>query len=188
MNTLKLLQAAKFASEKHKMQKRKGEDAAPYINHPIEVAALIADVGKIDDTDVLTAALLHDTIEDTETTPEEIERIFGTRVKEIVLEVTDDKTLPKQERKRLQIVHGPGLTPEAALIKIADKISNVSDITYSPPKKWNIERRKEYLDWAEKVVNSISTDNRLLIEKFKAILLEGRAALGNGHELHIENH
>ncbi len=134
----KLLQAVSFAAKKHIAQKRKGNDAAPYINHPLEVANLLANVGKVEDYDVLIAAVLHDTIEDTETTKEEITELFGSNVCGMVLEVTDDKSLPKSERKQKQIEHAPHLSHGAKLIKLGDKISNIHDIIENPP---NVCRR-----------------------------------------------
>ena len=112
-----LLVAATFSAERHRDQRRKGERVTPYINHPLEVAERIARIGGVHDIEVLVAAILHDTIEDTETTAEEIERLFGPTVAALVLEVTDDRSLTSMERKRLEIEHAPLLTPRAKLIK-----------------------------------------------------------------------
>ena len=120
-----VLRAAAFAAEKHKNQRRKDAEASPYINHPIALANVLATEGGVVDPDVLCAALLHDTIEDTETTAEELRRAFGESVTAIVLEVTDDKSLPKAERKRLQIEHAKHASPQAKLVKLADKICNM---------------------------------------------------------------
>jgi guanosine-3',5'-bis(diphosphate) 3'-pyrophosphohydrolase len=147
-----LLRAIEFAAEKHRGQRRKGVDASPYINHPIEVATMLANVAGVRDLAILVAAVLHDTIEDTHTSPEELEAAFGPEIRVLVLEVTDDKSLPKAERKRLQVEHAPQLSPSAKLIKLADKVSNVRDVTDRPPSDWSVERRREYLDWAERVV------------------------------------
>ena len=99
----RIVQAARFAAEKHKDQRRKDADASPYINHPLAVASVLAVEGGVDDTDVLCAALLHDTIEDTQTTAAELEAIFGDKVTAIVLEVSDDKSLAKALRKEAQV-------------------------------------------------------------------------------------
>jgi GTP diphosphokinase / guanosine-3',5'-bis(diphosphate) 3'-diphosphatase len=147
-----LLRAVSFAADKHRDQRRKGVEASPYINHPIEVAELISRVGEVDDLAVLMAAILHDTVEDTETTLDDIESLFGAEVRDLVAEVTDDKSLPKAERKRLQVAHTPHISDRAKLIKIADKTCNVRDIAHSPPPDWNAKRRSEYLDWAGRVV------------------------------------
>ncbi len=147
---LLLLDAAHFAAERHRDQRRKGSDAAPYINHPLKVASILARHG-VDDTELLAAALLHDTVEDTETSIEEIETRFGARVAGIVAEVTDDKSLPKAERKRLQVEHAPHKSDDARRLKIADKICNLRDIVASPP-DWPDERKRDYFDWAEQVV------------------------------------
>jgi guanosine-3',5'-bis(diphosphate) 3'-pyrophosphohydrolase len=124
-----LLRAVEFSAERHRDQRRKGVDASPYINHPIEVAAMLANVAGVRDLAILVAAVLHDTIEDTRTSPEELEAAFGSEIRLLVQEVTDDKSLPKAERKRLQVEHAPQLSPSAKLIKLADKVSNVRDVT-----------------------------------------------------------
>ena len=120
-DSIELLKALHFAAIKHRDQRRKGQEAAPYINHPIEVAEMLARVGNITDLIVLQSAFLHDTIEDTQTSAEEIEQLFGSEVRAVVLEVTDDKNLPKDVRKRLQIEHAPHLSDRAKLVKIADR-------------------------------------------------------------------
>jgi GTP diphosphokinase / guanosine-3',5'-bis(diphosphate) 3'-diphosphatase len=162
----KILNAASYSARQHMYQRRKGETAEPYINHPIEVANLLANVGDVDDTDVIIAALLHDTVEDTETTEEELSERFGYRVAGLVMELTDDKTLPKAERKRLQVEHAPHLSDDAKLIKLADKISNIRDITENPPADWSVERRIEYIEWGESVVAGLRGSNKKLEETF----------------------
>jgi (p)ppGpp synthase/HD superfamily hydrolase len=174
MKHIKLLNAINFAAIKHREQRRKDQKASPYINHPIAVANLLANVGKVTDLDVLISAILHDIIEDTKTNPEEIEELFGNRIKNIVLEVTDRKELPKEERKRLQIENAKNISGEATLIKIADKTLNIIDITDSPPKDWDLERRLKYLEWAEAVINNCSKENKNLDNNFYATLNECR--------------
>jgi guanosine-3',5'-bis(diphosphate) 3'-pyrophosphohydrolase len=149
-DTAKVIEAASFAAQKHREQRRKDVDATPYINHPLEVARILTEAG-IEDTDVLVAAILHDTIEDTETTAEELTAAFGERVCALVLEVTDDKSLPKAERKRLQVLNAPKKSDGAKMIKLADKIANLRDIKNSPP-KWSVERKAAYFTFAEEVV------------------------------------
>ena len=172
-----LLKALHFAADKHRDQRRKDAEASPYINHPIEVAELIARVGGVHDLVVLQAAILHDTIEDTQTTPEELDTHFGERVRKVVLEVTDDKTLLKEDRKRLQIEHAPHLSKEAQLVKLADKIANVKAVTETPPAKWPLKRRKEYLDWTEAVVAGVRGCNPPLEKLYDELLVKGRAVL-----------
>lgn len=150
----KLLQAIKFAAEKHRDQRRKGTHQPPYINHPIEVCEQLVRVGKVTDLNILLAAILHDTVEDTNTKPSEIEALFGKRVREIVVEVTDDKSLPKAERKEKQVEHAPHLSPEAKQVKLSDKINNIREIAADPPASWSKERKLEYLIWGEKVINA----------------------------------
>ena len=167
MNNLpEFIRAASFAAKKHSSQKRKGNDAEPYINHPLEVANLLASVGRIADYDILIAAVLHDTIEDTNTTKEEITELFGERVCSMVLEVTDDKSLPKDERKRLQIEHAPHLSDGAKQIKSGDKISNIRDVSENPPDGWSNSRRLEYIEWGEKVVAGLRGANARLEKLF----------------------
>jgi len=174
---LLLLRAIDFAARKHRDQRRKDEEASPYINHPIAVSLLLAEIGGIADAEILSAAILHDTVEDTDTTPEELEAAFGMRVRKLVEEVTDDKRLPKARRKELQIDHASQLSPDAVLIKLGDKISNVLDVTNSPPADWNIQRRREYLDWAEAVVNNCSRINSPLEAYFAQVIEAGRHKL-----------
>jgi GTP diphosphokinase / guanosine-3',5'-bis(diphosphate) 3'-diphosphatase len=171
-NLANLLQAISFSAKKHRFQKRKGIDGEPYINHPIEVANILANVGKVTDFNILTAAVLHDTVEDTETTAEELTNLFGEKVCGIVLEVTDDKSLPKHERKLLQIEHSPHLSIEAKQVKLADKISNVSDVLNNPP-DWTEERKREYVVWAKKVVAGLRGVNAELDELFDKTLGNG---------------
>jgi len=173
-----ILRAADFAARKHRLQKRKDEESSPYVNHPLAVALLLAEVGGVTDTEVLAAAILHDTLEDTETTPAELEAAFGARVRGLVEAVTDDKSLRKAERKRLQIDHAAGLPPDAVLIKLGDKIANVVDVTHSPPTMWDLARRKEYLDWAAAVVVNCPKVNAALEARFAEALEEGRRKLG----------
>jgi len=177
MDSSMLLEAVAFAAEKHRDQRRKGADAPPYINHPIEVARLIASVGGVSDIDVLRAAVLHDTIEDTETTGDELEARFGPRVRGLVEEVTDDKRLPKQERKNRQVAHAREISPGAKLIKLGDKISNVVDITDHPPAGWPLERRREYLDWTEAVIAGVRGTNAPLEGRYDQVLARGRRVL-----------
>jgi guanosine-3',5'-bis(diphosphate) 3'-pyrophosphohydrolase len=150
-----IIKAVAFAADKHRVQRRKDREASPYINHPIALANVLTNEADIDDERVVVAAILHDTIEDTETTQQELVQLFGREVADIVAEVTDDKTLPKLERKRLQVEHAPNLSREAKLVKLADKICNLRDINASPPADWSPERKREYFDWAKSVVDGI---------------------------------
>ncbi len=150
-----ILAAATFAAHKHREQRRKGADASPYINHPIAVANVLANEVGIVDPITLAAALLHDTIEDTDTSAAELKAAFGEQVASVVVEVTDDKSLPKQVRKRLQIEHAAHLSERAQLVKLADKICNLRDMAHSPPLDWTLARRREYCAWAKKVVDKM---------------------------------
>lgn len=153
--TSRLLHALAFAAHKHRDQRRKDAAASPYINHPIALADVLANEGGIDDERILIAAVLHDTIEDTETTARELTREFGQEIADIVLEVTDDKALPKLERKRLQIEHAASISRRAKLVKLADKICNLRDVALSPPADWPLQRRQEYFDWSKAVVDQL---------------------------------
>ncbi len=169
-----LLKALHFAADKHRDQRRKDSNASPYINHPIYVAQILAEVGGIDDLEVLAAAILHDTVEDTETEAADIEREFGQRVASIVAEVTDDKALDKSERKRLQVEHASHMSAEGALVKIADKIANIRDVSSNPPANWDHARRVEYIDWAEQVVCNCPKVNSELERCFSDSLTSAR--------------
>jgi GTP diphosphokinase / guanosine-3',5'-bis(diphosphate) 3'-diphosphatase len=172
-----LLTAIKFSANKHRNQRRKGFDAVPYINHPIDVADILWRIGSVRDIDTIVAAILHDTLEDTDATPSEIETLFGKEVLSLVQEVTDDKTLPKNERKRLQVVHAHRKSAAAKQIKLADKISNINDIGNRPPAEWSLERRLNYLDWADKVVLGLRGVNRALEEHYDEAIRRTRKKL-----------
>ena len=162
-----VLRAAAFAAEKHRNQRRKDVEASPYINHPIQLAYILVQAD-IEDPVVLAAALLHDTIEDTNTTLDELEIVFGYEIANIVAECTDDKKLGKLERKQAQIDHAGGLSAKAKLVKLADKIANVSDIDGAPPADWSLERKREYFDWAKQVVDRMRGIHPVLEARFDA--------------------
>lgn len=161
-----VLHAANTAAQWHVHQRRKGEAAEPYINHLLEVALLVAQATGGKDFDLVIAALLHDAIEDCETPAEEIAQHFGPDVAELVQAVTDDKSLPKMERKRLQIAHAAHAAPRAKLLKISDKISNLRAMAASPPKGWSIDRKMEYIDWARQVVGGLRGSHAWLEAQF----------------------
>jgi GTP diphosphokinase / guanosine-3',5'-bis(diphosphate) 3'-diphosphatase len=150
-----LLKAIAFAAEKHRHQRRKDPEASPYINHPIDLANVLLNEGGVTDTVVLCAAILHDTLEDTQTTSDELARHFGGTIRNIVLEVTDNKKLKKIKRKELQVKHGPHYSSRARLVKIADKICNLRDVATNPPVRWPLKRQIEYFDWAKAVIDGL---------------------------------
>jgi guanosine-3',5'-bis(diphosphate) 3'-pyrophosphohydrolase len=162
-----VLDAAQYAAVKHAGQKRKGEAAEPYINHLIEVAHLVSAAHVEPDPNVVVAAFLHDVIEDAGVTASELKERFGPDVTSPVLDVTDDKSLPKQERKRLQVEHAPKLSVRAQTIKLADKISNLRSILSSPPANWDYERKKRYFEWAKQVVDGLPAPNPILKAEFE---------------------
>lgn len=163
-----LLDAAIFSADKHRYQRRKNESGEPYIIHPLRVAKYLTDEG-ITNIDVVRAALLHDTLEDTETTYDELVEKFGVEVANIVKEVTDDKSLSKVERKKLQIVNAPRKSHEAKLVKLADKLDNLTDLLESPPKDWDQERVRGYFIWAYKVIEGLKGTNSHLEEKLDVL-------------------
>ena len=164
-----ILAAARFAAEKHASQRRKGLAGEPYVNHVIEVAELIAASSDVVDTHLVMAGLLHDTIEDCGVTFQELEQQFGTDVANLVAEVTDDKTLPKATRKALQVENAPKKSVRAQVIKLADKISNLRSILDSPPADWDLERRRQYFEWAHQVISGLRDPNPLLKAEFDQI-------------------
>ncbi|WP_174302004.1 HD domain-containing protein [Caulobacter sp. S45] len=147
-----LAAAYHFAAVQHVDQRRKGQRAEPYMNHLTEVAELVAHATEGRELDIAIAAVLHDTVEDTGASLAEISERFGADVAALVAEVTDDKSLPKAERKRLQVEHAPHASRGAKLIKLADKTANLRALVASPPPDWTAERRDEYRDWAREVV------------------------------------
>ena len=148
-----LARAYHFAAARHVHQRRKGEAAEPYMNHLTEVAELVALATRGTDPEVIVAAVLHDTVEDTDATFDELKAIFGERVAGLVAEVTDDKSLPKQTRKDLQVEHAAHASRGAQIIKLADKTSNLRSLASSPPADWSDDRRRDYVDWAARVVD-----------------------------------
>ncbi|HKX39670.1 MAG TPA: HD domain-containing protein [Burkholderiaceae bacterium] len=149
------MRATALAAIKHRDQRRKDPEASPYVNHSIELARILTEEGGVTDTATLCAALLHDTLEDTETTPSELTAAFGPVVAGVVAEVSDDKSLPKAERKRLQVEHAAQISRRAKLVELADKIANLRDVANSPPPDWPLERRQEYFDWAKDVIDRL---------------------------------
>jgi GTP diphosphokinase / guanosine-3',5'-bis(diphosphate) 3'-diphosphatase len=185
MSNALILKAARYAAHKHRKQKRKDKAQTPYINHPIAVAETAARVGGIDDPEVLAAALLHDVVEDWPKTKKQrdgvivdIRRKFGEAVIAYALEVTDDKWVAKQERKKRQIAHAANLSPGATAIKLADKTCNVTDVYTNPPTDWSDQCRREYLDWAEKVIENCPKANEPLLTAARGAIANGRKALG----------
>ncbi|MGB5488955.1 MAG: HD domain-containing protein [Lysobacterales bacterium] len=151
-----LVKALTFAANKHRNQRRKNVDAFPYINHPISLVNILCNEVHITDINVICSALLHDTVEDTETTADELTLEFGQVISDIVMEVTDDRTITvKQKRKQLQIEHASQISDPAKLLKLADKISNLRDLANDPPETWSLERRREYFDWAKQVIDQL---------------------------------
>jgi guanosine-3',5'-bis(diphosphate) 3'-pyrophosphohydrolase len=170
-----LLAAIAFAADKHRNQRRKDAQASPYINHPIALADILKNEGGIADVVVLAAAVLHDTIEDTATTAEELVERFGREIAAIVLEVSDDKALPKAERKRLQVEHAATISQRAKLVKLADKIANLRDIRDNPPAEWSEKRKAEYFDWAKSVVDRLRGANHPLEKLFDQVYAQRSA-------------
>lgn len=173
----KVIDSILFAAESHAGQLRK-DGNTPYINHPLEVMHLLAHTGGVEDQEILIAAILHDVVEDTPITPQEISDRFGERVTKIVLELTDDKSLSKEERKKQQLFTADQLSDAAKLVRISDKICNVYDILYAPPRNWDLSRRKDYLIWASQVVSKIRDVNVNLEMRFDELIVEGNRFLG----------
>ncbi|MDP9137729.1 MAG: HD domain-containing protein [Pseudomonadota bacterium] len=173
----RVLAAADAAAKWHVHQRRKGPGQEPYLNHLLEVASLIAQATEGNDVELVIAALLHDAIEDQEVPASIIAERWGSAVAELVLEVTDDKTLSKEDRKQRQIDEAPNKTPRAKLLKLADKTSNLRSIAAGPPADWSVKRRLEYADWAEQVVSRLTPINRWLEGEFATALGMARQAI-----------
>lgn len=174
---LLILKACEFAADKHRNQRRKDQARTPYINHPLAVARVLAEEGGVKDSEILSAAILHDTLEDTETTLKELQREFGARIAGLVAEVTDDKSLPKPLRKQLQLDHAPHKSRGAALIKTADKICNLRDLGQSPPTHWTVERKGKYIEWARDVVCALPISRHRMRRVFERQFVEIRQAV-----------
>jgi (p)ppGpp synthase/HD superfamily hydrolase len=175
---LLVARAADFAARAHVTQRRKGAAQEPYVNHLAEVALLLTQATGGRDAALIAAGWLHDTLEDTATEREELAALFGEDIAALVAEVSDDKALPRAERKRLQIEQTPHKSEGARKLKIADKTSNLRALAWSPPREWDIARCNEYLSWAEGVVASCRGLNAFLEAEFDAAVVEARAALG----------
>jgi GTP diphosphokinase / guanosine-3',5'-bis(diphosphate) 3'-diphosphatase len=175
----RLLHAATFAGEKHRDQRRKDIQCAPYINHPLAVADVLARVGQLEDIELLIAAILHDTVEDTDTSFEELNTEFGTVISDLVAEVTDDKTLLKEQRKQMQIDKAPFKSDRAKQLKIADKICNVRDMSDDSPANWDRARKMQYFDWAVNVVAGCRGINSALEDLFDAEIQNARDRLSD---------
>ena len=150
-----LLKALAFAAHKHRDQRRRNTDASPYINHPISLADILCNEGHVTDVNVICGAILHDTVEDTEATEDELHALFGDDINGIVMDVTDDKSLDKEARKQQQIEHAAHIRTGAKLVKLADKISNLRDVAPDPPAGWSLQRRQAYFDWAKCVIDRL---------------------------------
>jgi (p)ppGpp synthase/HD superfamily hydrolase len=163
----RITQAFDYACRKHAAQRRKGERGEPYVNHLAEVANLVAEASSGADADLIIAALLHDVVEDQGVKRDEISALFGEPVATIVMEVTDDKSLPKADRKRLQIEHAAHISVPARILKIADKTSNLRAIQLSPP-PWPRARKRRYFAWAQAVVANARGVNPAIEAAFDA--------------------
>jgi guanosine-3',5'-bis(diphosphate) 3'-pyrophosphohydrolase len=175
MNETNLIfKALHFAAKKHRHQRRKDEQALPYINHPIQVAETLTSIGNINDSITLCGALLHDVLEDTNTSTEELQAVFGKEICDVVQEVSDDKNLSKIERKRMQIEFAPHASIQAKHIKLADKICNVYDIIHHPPEKWSIKRKLVYVEWSKQVIDGLRGCNQSLETAYDEIYLKAK--------------
>lgn len=167
-----LLKTLAFAAHKHREQRRRNVEASPYINHPIQVANILCNEGHVTDVEVICAALLHDTVEDTETTEAELRDAFGAAITGIVMDVTDDKSLGKQARKEQQVEHAAQIRDQAKLVKLADKISNLRDVANDPPAGWDLGRRREYFDWGKRVIDRLRGVHPVLEALFDEVYAE----------------
>lgn len=158
----RVLSALRFASIQHREQRRKGS-GEPYVNHLIEVAELLVTVGQVDDEDIIIAGVLHDVVEDTNTSFEQLVELFGERVAGFVDEVTDDKNLDWMQRKQQQIRRVATASFGAKTIKLADHSSNVATL----PEQWIVERRLHYLDWSAQVISGCTGINPRLEELYR---------------------
>lgn len=174
--------AASFAAEKHTAQRRKCTGDVPYINHPLAVADLIANVGQEDNPILLAAAVLHDTLEDTKTTPEELQQEFGNQIMLLVQEVSDNKALSKVERKKLQIEHARKASRWAKVIKLADKLHNLRSLMEQPPVAWTPDIVQGYFVWSKCVVDAMRGTNAPLEAELDKLFMQKLPPDGNLEE------
>ena len=172
MNSGAILDAAVFAASIHRGQYRKGDTSAPYLEHCLEVAYLLSNLGGIDDETTIVAALLHDTLEEDASKADDIRSRFGDEILEIVKELTDDPALAEAERRKAQVDHAPHLSQRAKAIKLADKISNIRDVIEHRPEGWSDERLAEYIEWGRDVVEGLRGANDKLEERFDELVLQ----------------
>jgi len=177
-DTALIIRAAHFAADKHRDQRRKGVRNTPYINHPLEVADRLSLVGRVEDPVILAAAILHDTIEDTQTTRAELAEKFGNDIAALVPELTDQPGITWQQRKRQEIDHAPHLSDRAKMIKLVDKMCNVADTISNPPGEWTLSRRRDYLVFADLVADGCRGVSPALEAEFDRIMAEARANIG----------
>jgi guanosine-3',5'-bis(diphosphate) 3'-pyrophosphohydrolase len=175
IDVVQVARALDYAAKKHVGQRRKGVAQEPYINHLAEVAYLLAEATGGNDTNLVIAGLLHDCIEDQGVKYEELVELFGADVADLVQDVTDDKMLPKAERKRLQVEHAPHKPARARMLKIADKTSNLRALIVSPPSGWDETRKRDYFAWAHAVVAGCRGVNEFLEAKFDEAYRKGQA-------------
>ncbi|MBF0368191.1 MAG: bifunctional (p)ppGpp synthetase/guanosine-3',5'-bis(diphosphate) 3'-pyrophosphohydrolase [Magnetococcales bacterium] len=173
-----LLTGIRLASFWHRDQRRRDPFGTPYINHPLGVLDILHNEGGVTDTVTLLGGLLHDTIEDTDATAEELRDHFGEEVRDLVLEVSDDKSLPKLRRKQLQIETAFHKPLPAKLIKLADMIHNLRDLVAAPPQSWSLERRQGYVVWAQAVAVGLAGAHGGLELKMRQALTEAKQAFG----------
>ncbi len=158
----KILKGVEFAADKHRLQTRKNKEKTPYIAHPIGVAENLMKTGNVRDASMIIGALLHDTLEDTQTTFSEIEKAFGKDVANYVKELSCDKGLTHSEKNRRQVIEASHKSAGAAQIKLADKLANLSELTHNPPSSWTQERVDQYYEWAQSVIDRLPAANPAL--------------------------
>ena len=172
-----ILRAASFAADKHRAQRRKGGDL-PYINHPLAVAELLWETGRVHDPVVIAAAILHDTLEDTETTPAELAEHFGAEVRDLVLEVTEDPALPRGGRKDREREHALALSPRARLVRLADKAHNLFSLIDHPPLIWDPAKQSRYAEWCGVMGETLAGTNPAIEAFLRESLARARRAIG----------
>jgi len=175
-NIVLLARAYHFAALAHEKQRRKGERGAPYINHLTDVAEMVARAVNGQDAPLVAAAVLHDTVEDTAVSEADLREAFGDDIASLVMEATDDKSLPKAKRKRLQIEYAPHASPRAKILKMADKISNLNSLSHSPP-DWTAQRKQAYVEWALAVAKGLRGESEWLDGLFDEAVSRARTAI-----------
>ncbi|EFO18322.1 hypothetical protein LOAG_10172 [Loa loa] len=150
-----IIEAVDLAARRHRQQRRKDAAQTPYVNHPIGVAYILTSEGQITDTTTIIAAILHDIVEHTKTTDEEIRKMFGDEIADIVKECTMVRSMKREARMKSELEKASKLSHKAKLVQLADKLNNIRDIERGTPLGWTKQHVTEYIIFAKDLLSKI---------------------------------